>query len=128
MSWDAYVQEQMLATQCVSAGGIYSRENGEPWAQSGGFNAEAKDVSALASALGSGNCDALCDGVHLNGKKYMFLRGDTEAILFKRGQDGGVAVVTDKAVLIGLYEEGTTMADCHQVVGKLADYLQTQGA
>ena len=80
MSWDAYVQESMLATQCVSAGGIYSRENGEPWAQSSGFNAEAKDVSALASALGSGNCDALCDGVHLNGKKYMFLRGDTGGI------------------------------------------------
>ena len=53
----------MLGTGCVSAGGIYSRDGGEPWAQSDGFNVDAKDVIVLVSAIGSGNFEPVYNGV-----------------------------------------------------------------
>ena len=102
-----------------------TKDGGEPWAQSDGFNVDAKDVIVLVSAIGSGNFEPVYNGVHINGNKYMYLRGDAETISFKRQNCGGVAMVTDKAVLIGMYEDGM-QGPCHNTVGKLADYLRTQ--
>ena len=61
-------------------------------------------------------------GITLGQAKFKFLRVDPgRAIVFRNGQEGGIAVKTNKCVIIGAYIEGMESADCCSVIEKLAD-------
>ncbi len=56
--------------------------------------------------------------------KFKFLRVDPgRAIVFRNGEEGGIAVKTDKCLIIGTYSEGMEFADCCSVIDKLADHF-----
>ncbi len=43
--------------------------------------------------------------------------------MFRNGEEGGIAVKTDKCLIIGTYSEGMEFADCCSVIDKLADHF-----
>ena len=50
MSWQAYVDDNLLASGQVSAAGIYDLQ-GNPWAYSAGFAAQIAEVAAISGHL-----------------------------------------------------------------------------
>jgi hypothetical protein len=64
-------------------------------------------------------------GITLGQGKFKFLRVDPgRAIVFRRnGEEGGIAVKTNKCLIIGTYNEGMEFADCCSVIEKLADHF-----
>lgn len=61
-------------------------------------------------------------GITLGQAKYRFLRVDPgRAIVFRNGVEGGVAVKTNKCLIIGTYSEGMESGACCSVIEKIAD-------
>ena len=63
-------------------------------------------------------------GIILGNVKYIFLKVDPgRAVYFRNGGEGGIAVKTNKCVIIGTYNEGMDSGDCCSVIEKFADQL-----
>lgn len=75
--------------------------------------------------------DGSVAGKSIGGVKYMMLRNDTEkkaAYLKLKDKGGFTAILTNKALILGGYDEGAGGAgNCNQVVETLADYLVGSG-
>ncbi|KAL1407305.1 profilin, required for normal timing of actin polymerization in response to thermal stress [Vanrija albida] len=122
MSWQSYVDDQLLATGKISKAAILGKAGGV-WAASSGYNAEQDFVTKTAfgapdSVQGS--------GITLNGFKFMTLRADADQVLGRKGERGVVIIPTTQAILVGEYD-GTPAGDANVVVAKLADYLKSVG-
>lgn len=100
MSWQAYVDSNLVGTGHVSQGAIYGINGGE-WAKSAGFQvsktftrdektnlvnmqqvqpAELQEITAAYA-----NPDtARANGIHINGTKYLLLRADERSIYGKK--------------------------------------------
>ncbi|CAO3595596.1 unnamed protein product [Absidia cylindrospora] len=125
MSWQQYVDTNLVGTNQVSQAAIYGL-NGAKWASSPAFelsDSEAKE--AIAGFTDPSNVQA--SGLHIAGVKYLTLRADDRSIDVKKNAHGACLVKTTQAVLIGLYKEGTQPGSCTKVVEGLADYLISVG-
>lgn len=75
--------------------------------------------------------DGSVAGKNIAGTKYMMLRNDTEkkAAYLKMKEKGGFcACLTNKALILGGYDEGAGGAgNCNQMVESLAEYLVGTG-
>merc|ERR1711926_44764 len=69
MSWQSYVDEQLIASGMVTAAAIAGHD-GNIWAKSNGFNASLDEVKRLLSNWGP---NLAMGGVTVNAFKYMFL-------------------------------------------------------
>jgi len=125
MSWQQYVDNNLVGTHNVTKGAIYGTD-GSKWAISPGFNVAPAEVKALITAFKDPS-GLRANGLHLANEKYMVLKTDERSIYFKKGAGGGAAVKTGKAILIGLYDDKIQPGNCTNVVEKLADYLIEQG-
>eukprot|EP01147_Barroeca_monosierra_P002083 gene2083-5142_t len=126
MSWQSYVDQQLLATGKVSKAAIHGLD-GNPWATSAGFTVSPDEVRKLLPAF-EDETPLYQSGIILGGVKYMFLRCEGRSLIGRKGGDAGCIVVkTTQAILIGVYEGGLQGGDCNLVVEKLADYLVSSG-
>ncbi|KAI7879733.1 Profilin/allergen [Lichtheimia hyalospora FSU 10163] len=125
MSWQQYVDSNLIGTGSVSQAAIYGH-NGSQWAVSPGFQLKAEEVQEIVN--GFTNPDGIrASGVHANGVKYFVLRADERSIYGKKNADGICLVKTNQAVLVGVYTEGIQPGMCTKVVEGLADYLISVG-
>ncbi|KAI9317459.1 profilin [Dichotomocladium elegans] len=125
MSWQTYVDNNLVGTGFVSQAAIYGT-NGSKWATSPGFELSATEVNEIIT--GFSNADSVRGaGVHMNGDKYYVLRADERSIYGKKQSDGCCIVKTNQAILIGIYKEGVQPGQCTKVVENLADYLISVG-
>eukprot|EP00727_Mastigamoeba_balamuthi_P006272 m51a1_g2264 putative profilin ii (128) ;mRNA; f:339796-340778 len=123
MSWQAYVDQQLIGTGQINQGAILGLD-GNIWAKSKDFALKAGEGAKLvanfkdpASAQGS--------GIYVNGNKYMTLKADANSVYGKKSGNGGVITVkTKQAVLVGLYPEGIQAGAATNVVERLGDYLR----
>ncbi|CAO1620606.1 unnamed protein product [Jaminaea pallidilutea] len=121
MSWQGYIDNQLLGTGSISQAAILGLKGGV-WAASPGFSVSPQEQTALIkgfddpSPLQSG-------GLHVAGKKYFVLRADDRSIYGKAGGDGIVLVKTNQAVLVGQYASPIIPGEATKVVEQLADYL-----
>ncbi|KAI9355112.1 profilin [Zopfochytrium polystomum] len=121
MSWQAYVDNNLVGTGKITKAAIYGQD-GTPWAISAGFSVSPQEVTALIggftdpSALRAG-------GLHISGVKYFTLRADDRSIYGKQGASGAICVKTKQAVLVALYAEPTQPGEATKTVEALADYL-----
>ena len=68
MSWQSYVDDQLLATKTVTAAAIAGHD-GNLWATSNGFPATAEEVKKLLASMG--NTEALAmGGVTVGGVRW----------------------------------------------------------
>ncbi|ORX62631.1 Profilin/allergen [Hesseltinella vesiculosa] len=125
MSWQQYVDNNLIGTNQVSEAAIYGL-NGTLWASSPGFTLAANEVTELIG--GFSNSDVIiANGIHLNSVKYLTLRADERSIYAKKSADGACIVKTNQAILVGVYKEGMQPGSCTKVVEGLADYLISVG-
>eukprot|EP00043_Microstomoeca_roanoka_P001408 m.32516 g.32516 ORF g.32516 m.32516 type:complete len:129 (-) comp10799_c0_seq1:787-1173(-) len=127
MSWQSYVDQNLIGTGKVSKAAIHGHD-GNPWATSSGFNVTADEVKALMRCFDD-QTPLYQTGIVLGGNKYMFLRANPgRSLMGRKGGDAGCIVVkTNQAVLVGVYEGGLQGGDCNLVVENLADYLVNNG-
>ena len=127
MSWQAYVDSNLVGTGHVSKAAIHGID-GSVWATSAGLSISAKEATALVTGINDPT-PFQTGGIMLQGKKYQFLRNEKgRSVYGKLGADDGCVIVkTAKAVLVALYTKGTTAGNCTLVVEKLADYLMDNG-
>merc|ERR1711928_213980 len=102
MSWQSYVDEQLIASGMVTAAAIAGHD-GNIWAKSNGFNASPDEVKRLLSNWGPN-----------------LARG-------KKGSSGVHIYKTSQAVIIACYSEPIVAEQCAVTTEKLGDYLVSVG-
>jgi len=125
MSWQSYVDDQLLATKLVSKAAICGHD-GNIWAASAGFGVTAAELKTIATSFGDTNTLAM-NGVKANGVKYMFLSANDKVIRAKKGTSGLHVMKTVQAVILSVYEEPIVAEQCATVTEKLGEYLISVG-
>ncbi|KAJ8680476.1 hypothetical protein QAD02_016263 [Eretmocerus hayati] len=125
MSWQDYVDKQLLASRCVSKAAIAGHD-GNLWAKSEGFEVSKEELAKLAN--GFDNQDSLTSsGVTLGGNRYIYLSGTDRVIRAKLGKVGVHCVKTGQSIVVSLYEDPIQPQQAASVVEKLGDYLVSCG-
>lgn len=125
MSWQDYVDKQLLASNCVTRACIAGLD-GNVWAKSDGFEVAKEEILKLVS--GFENQDVLTgSGVTLAGQRYIYLSGTDRVVRAKLGKVGVHCMKTTQAVVVSLYEDPIQPQQAASVVEKLGDYLITCG-
>lgn len=86
------------------------------------------EAQALISGITKDPTPFFSKGIAINRTKYVFVRSDPgHAIYCRKGNEGAVAVKTNKCLLIGGYSDGMQAGCCSAVMEKLADYFIANG-
>jgi len=121
MSWQAYVDDQLIATQMVKDAVICGHD-GAIWAKSKDFEPTPAELKTLSTNIGSTDVMA-ANGVTIAGVRYMFLSGTDRIVRAKKGEAGLHVMKTGMAVILCRYEKPTVPEQCATVTEKLGDYL-----
>ncbi|KAI9206988.1 profilin [Polychytrium aggregatum] len=122
MSWQTYVDTNMVGTGKISRGAIHGHD-GSVWATSPGFSVHLNEVKAILKAYQDPS-EVRANGLLVNDVKYIVLRVvDDRSLYAKKGNSGIVAVKTKQAILIGVYDEPIQPGEANKVVESLGDYL-----
>ncbi|ORE09358.1 Profilin/allergen [Rhizopus microsporus var. microsporus] len=125
MSWQAYVDTNLVGTGKVAQAAICGLEGGV-WASSSGFQLQPSEIREIME--GFKNPDSVrANGLHIGNAKYFVIRADDKAIYIKKGNEGACIAKTGKAFLIGTYNDQMQPGQCNVVVEGLADYLISVG-
>ncbi|ORX35122.1 putative actin monomer binding protein [Kockovaella imperatae] len=126
MSWQAYVDDQLLSTGQISKAAILGKQGGI-WAASKGYNLSQGEQNAITNTLFKKPDEARASGITLAGFKFMCIKAEPEEVIGRKGERGVFVVPTTQAVIVGEYEAPTQAGDANVVVTKLADYLKSVG-
>ncbi|KAF2073150.1 hypothetical protein CYY_005539 [Polysphondylium violaceum] len=125
MSWQQYVDEQLIGTQNVEEACILGLD-GSTWASSKGMGLKAGEGQGLA-ALYKNPANAFSQGITVGGVKYMGIKADERSIYGKKGATGIAAAKTNQCIILGRYNEKQQPGNAALVCEKLADYLIDNG-
>jgi len=121
MSWQSYVDDQLISTKMVKHAVICGHD-GNIWAQSQGFTVSVDELKALLSKYSS--VDQMAQsGVTINSIKYMFLSANDKVVRAKKGTNGVHCIKTTQALIVCLYEDPIVPEQCATVTEKLGEYL-----
>jgi len=124
MSWQSYVDNNLIGSGCVTAAGIYDFQ-GNPWAYSAGFAAQIAEVAAISGHLSADASGLAATGLVIAGVKYMFVRGETgEFVVGKKGNEGVVVYKCNTCLLVGYHNDKIQPGQCSATVAKLGDFLK----
>ncbi|CAH1225992.1 profilin [Branchiostoma lanceolatum] len=121
MSWQQYLDQHLVQTQCVTAGAICGLD-GSIWAKSNGLEISTDEVATLGRAFTS-NEVLIQSGIRIGGVKYIYLSGDDKLIRGKKDRTGVHIVKTKTAMVMAIYAEPILPEQCACVVEKLGDWL-----
>ncbi|XP_073941931.1 profilin chickadee [Choristoneura fumiferana] len=125
MSWQDYVDKQLMASRCVTKAAIAGHD-GNLWAKSGGFEISKEEIAKIVAGFENESL-LTSGGVTIAGTRYIYLSGTDRIIRAKLGKVGVHCMKTTQAVVISLYEEPIQPQQAASVVEKLGDYLITCG-
>lgn len=123
MSWQSYVDDNMVGTGKITEGAIIGLD-GSVWAISSGLSLPEAGtlVSAFADAAG-----VRAQGLTLAGRRHVVFKSDERSVYGKAGKDGVVAVKTNQCVLVGFYKDPTQPGEATKIIEGLGDYLISVG-
>ncbi|KAL0274438.1 UNVERIFIED_CONTAM: hypothetical protein PYX00_006863 [Menopon gallinae] len=125
MSWQDYVDKQLIASKCVTKAAIIGHD-GNVWAKSNNFEVSKDELLKLVQ--GFDDQDSLTSGgVTLAGTRYIYLSGTDRVIRAKLGKVGVHCMKTTQAVVVSLYEDPIQPQEAASVVEKLGDFLLSYG-
>ncbi|XP_075992439.1 profilin chickadee [Anticarsia gemmatalis] len=125
MSWQDYVDKQLMASRCVTKAAIAGHD-GNVWAKSEGFEISKDEVAKIVAGFDNESL-LTSGGLTIAGTRYIYLSGTDRIIRAKLGKVGVHCMKTQQAVVISLYEEPIQPQQAASVVEKLGDYLITCG-
>ncbi|KAF8884430.1 profilin [Gymnopilus junonius] len=125
MSWQTYVDSNLIGTGKVSKAAILGQQGGV-WATSSGFNLSAVEQKAIIDAY-KNPTSVLASGLKLEGQKYFGISANDRSIQLKKAADGVVIVKTKQAILVAVYVGPLQAPEVTPVVESLADYLISVG-
>lgn len=125
MSWQDYVDKQLMASRCVTKAAIAGHD-GNVWAKSEGFEISKDEVAKIVAGFDNESL-LTSGGLTIAGTRYIYLSGSDRIIRAKLGKVGVHCMKTQQAVVISLYEEPIQPQQAASVVEKLGDYLITCG-
>ncbi|WRT63157.1 uncharacterized protein IL334_000060 [Kwoniella shivajii] len=124
MSWQAYVDDHLVATGKITKAAILGKQGGI-WAASSGYNLAQKEQDAIVKTAFTQPDQLRANGITLNGFKFMTIRADDEEVAGRKGERGVFIIPTNQAILVAEYDAPTIAGDANVVVAKLADYLKS---
>jgi len=123
MSWQVYVDEQLLATGKVTHAAILGQQGGV-WAIKKGFTLADDEQAAIIAAFN--NLDhTQSHGLKVGGEKYFTTTAETTRILGMKGPKSLIVVKTIQAIIVGVSEPPVQLPEMSAVVEKLGDYLRS---
>ncbi|XP_072936803.1 profilin [Epargyreus clarus] len=125
MSWQDYVDKQLMASRCVTKAAIAGHD-GNVWAKSEGFDISKDEVAKIVAGFEDESL-LTSGGVTIAGTRYIYLSGTERIIRAKLGKVGVHCMKTQQAVVISLYEEPIQPQQAASVVEKLGEYLVSCG-
>ncbi|EJT99496.1 profilin [Dacryopinax primogenitus] len=125
MSWQEYVDVQLLSTGNIQRAAIIGQAGGV-WASSAGYTLSPQEQQAVLRVFTDPSA-AQASGVRLAGKKFFAVQVDDQHLYGKQGAGGCTIVKTTQAVIIGEYDPPTQGPEANLVVEKLGDYLRSVG-
>ncbi|KAJ5822628.1 Profilin-1B [Penicillium robsamsonii] len=125
MSWQQYVDYQLLGSRKVSKAAILGL-NGGVWAISEGFQLSSEEQNAVVSAF-QNTSQTQAKGLKLNGQKYFAVQVSNSSIYLKKGANGAIIVKTTQTAVVAVYESPIQQAESAPVVEGLGDYLRSNG-
>jgi len=121
MSWQAYVDDQLMSTKMVTHAVICGHD-GNIWAQSTGFSVTVEELKGLISKFG--NTDSMAQsGIKVAGTKYMYLSSTDKVIRAKKGTSGVHVIKTTQTYIVCVYKEPIVPEQAASVTEKLGEYL-----
>jgi len=121
MSWQSYVDDQLLNTKMVTHAVICGHD-GNIWAKSADFVVTPEELKALISKYADTSLLAQ-SGITVAGKKYMYLSSTDKVIRAKKGTSGVHAIKTTQTYILCVYEDPIVPEQAASVTEKLGDYL-----
>jgi len=82
MSWQAYVDSQLVGTGHCTKAAIIGHD-GAQWAASPGFTLSANEGKSLVNAFQDPS-SAFSSGLHIGGVKYMTIKADARSLYGKK--------------------------------------------
>jgi profilin len=125
MSWQDYVDRQLIGTGRVTAAAICGLD-GNVWARSGTFAISKEEVVALLNGMQDPS-QLYTNGFYVAGTRYIYLSGSDVLVRGRKELDGAHCVKTNRAVIIATYEEPIKAEQTASVVESLGDYLKKCG-
>jgi len=123
MSWDSYIQDQLLATKCIRHA-IICGHDANIWAKSSEINITPADLTTFIGNFNqSDQLTFKTSGCKMGGEKYMYLSSNEKVARFKKGTSGIHTIKTTQAFIICWYAEPTMPEQAASVTEKLGDYL-----
>lgn len=121
MSWQSYVDDQLLSTKMIKHAVICGHD-GNIWASSADFKVTPEELKVLISKYG--DTDKLASsGVTIAGTRYMYLSSTDRVVRAKKGTNGVHAIKTQQTYIVCLYEDPVVPEQAATVTEKLGDYL-----
>ncbi|GAA5958405.1 hypothetical protein JCM21900_002184 [Sporobolomyces salmonicolor] len=125
MSWQTYVDSNLLGTGKISRAAILGQQGGV-WATSAGYNLSADEQAAIVKTF-SDPSQAQANGIRAAGQKFFTLTANDRSVYGKKQADGIILVKTTQSVLVAEYAHPTVPGDATKIVEELADYLISVG-
>eukprot|EP00992_Anisonema_acinus_P012429 TRINITY_DN8113_c0_g1_i1.p1 TRINITY_DN8113_c0_g1~~TRINITY_DN8113_c0_g1_i1.p1 ORF type:complete len:128 (-),score=34.84 TRINITY_DN8113_c0_g1_i1:134-517(-) len=122
MSWQTYVDSNLVGSGHVTQGAMLSAADGSVWATSAGFTVAPAEGAAVVAALAD-IAKFQQSGITVNGVKYFCVKAAPGELIGKKGAAGIAIYKSAQAILVGVYGEGINPANCNMTVEGLKDYL-----
>ncbi|CAB3230914.1 unnamed protein product [Arctia plantaginis] len=100
MSWQDYVDKQLMASRCVTKAAIAGHD-GNVWAKSEGFEILKEEVAKIVAGFDNESL-LTSGGLTIAGTRYIYLSGTDRIIRAKLGKVGVHCMKTQQAVVISL--------------------------
>uniref|UniRef100_A0A6B2LRF0 Profilin n=1 Tax=Arcella intermedia TaxID=1963864 RepID=A0A6B2LRF0_9EUKA len=124
MSWQSYVDDQLVATGLANA--LIMGHDGHLWATSKDFGLLPGEGPAIAAVFKNPGL-LFSNGMTVNGVRYLGIKGDERSAYGKRTMGGVVCVKTVQAIIVAVYDEKLQPGQAANTVEKLGDYLLENG-
>merc|ERR1712012_634910 len=125
MSWQSYVDDQLISTNMIK-NAVIAGHDGNIWASSAGFNVTAAELKVILDRYSS-TAQLAMNGVTVGGTKYMFLSANDRVVRARKGQSGVHCIKTVQALIVCVYEEPVVPEQAATVTEKLGEYLISVG-
>jgi len=124
MSWQSYVDDQLLATKSVS-NAVICGHDGNIWAKSGSFAVTPEELKSLIAKFDDVN-QLASTGITIAGVRYMYLSsrdGTVKVVRAKKDRNGIHCIKTTQTFIVCTYQEPVVPEQAALVTEKLGDYL-----